>query len=144
MMNNKINGSSQIIGTHLSILQNIIQRMAGNSSSVKTWCVTLVSALIVVVIDKGKMDYLSVTIFPILLFFLLDTYYLALERGLRNSYSTFVKRLLHEDIAFISDLYEIKPEGGLKKLFFLAIFSASIWPFYLTLVGLIFVIKYIL
>jgi len=44
----------QVVQSHLTILQAVIQRMASNSASSKTWCVTLVSAILVIVADKGK------------------------------------------------------------------------------------------
>ena len=37
---------------YLSMLQGIINRMAGNSASCKTWTVTLVTALLVLVVEK--------------------------------------------------------------------------------------------
>ena len=84
-MDNQIKENSQSVQSHLSILQNVIQRMASNSSSSKAQCITLVSAILVIVADKGKPHIALISIIPILLFFVLDTYYLALENGFRNS-----------------------------------------------------------
>jgi hypothetical protein len=47
-----VNAESASKQTHLSIIENIIQRMAKNSSASKTLCVTLVSAVLVIVADK--------------------------------------------------------------------------------------------
>jgi hypothetical protein len=74
-----IDSESPSIQTHLGILQNVIQRMASNSSACKTWCVTLVSAVLVIVADKGKPDYAWIAMLPIVVFAALDAYYLALE-----------------------------------------------------------------
>ena|SRR3989338_243886 len=49
--------NSQAVQSHLTILQAVIQRMANNSSSSKAWCITLVSAILVIVADKGKPQY---------------------------------------------------------------------------------------
>ena len=38
--------------TYLTLLQGIINRFAANSSNCKTWCVTLVSAIVVFSADK--------------------------------------------------------------------------------------------
>ena len=76
--------NSEAVQSHLSILQSVIQRMASNSSSSKAWCITLVSAVLVIVADKGKPDYAYISFIPILLFLFLDAYYLALEKGFRN------------------------------------------------------------
>ena len=82
---------SPAVQTHLSIIQNVIQRMASNSASCKTWCVTLVSAILVVVIDKDKSAYLLLALLPIVVFLILDVYYLSMEKGFRNSYNDFIR-----------------------------------------------------
>lgn len=87
-----LNENSPSVQTHLGILQGVIERMAGNSTSAKAWCITLVSAILVVVADKNKPQYTLIAIIPTILFGALDIYYLALEKGFRNTYNEFVKR----------------------------------------------------
>lgn len=84
-------------------MQGIIQRMAENSRSCKTWCITIVSAVLVLVLRVDKPDYILVALAPTVLFLFLDTYYLALERGFRKSYKAFVKKLhaASEDISSV-------------------------------------------
>lgn len=65
--------SSPSVQAHLQIIQAVINRMAGNSSSCKTWCITLVSAILVVIADKGKPDFAFISLLPALLFCALDT-----------------------------------------------------------------------
>ena len=84
---------SPAIQAHLGISQSVIQRMAANSASCKTWCIGLVSAILVVVADKNKADYVVIAMVPTGLFFVLDTYYLALERCFRASYNAFIETL---------------------------------------------------
>ena len=129
---------SPSVQTHLGILQTVIQRMAGNSSSVKAWCITIVAAILVIVADKGNPKYVLIALIPTLLFFVLDAYYLALERGFRESYRVFVEKL-HSGQLQASDLYEINPPGSLMEKFLLALSSFSIWLFYATLVVMVFV-----
>ena len=50
----KLDETSPSIQTHLGISQGVIQRMADNSTSSKAWCITIVSAILVIVADKGK------------------------------------------------------------------------------------------
>jgi len=88
--------NSQAVQSHLTILQSVIQRMAANSSSSKAWCVTLVSAILVIVADKGKPQYAWLALIPTILFLVLDAYYLSLERGFRNAYMSSPVRLLTE------------------------------------------------
>ena len=68
---------------HLKMLQTVIARMAGNSFSVKTWCVTLVSALLGLgAKDSPKMVF--VAFLPVLMFWWLDAYFLHQERLFRE------------------------------------------------------------
>jgi len=124
------------VQSHLNITQGIIQRMSANSASSKGWCITLVSAILVVVADKGKPNYLAIAFIPILLFLALDTYYLALERCFRTAYNTFIETL-HAGRLAAKDLYVVTPEGSLAKAFRSALASPSIWPFYLTLSAMV-------
>lgn len=75
-----VSNESVAIQTHLGIIQNVIQRMSSNSSSCKAWCITLVSAVLVIVADKGKSEYAYIALLPTLVFAALDAYYLALEK----------------------------------------------------------------
>lgn len=128
--------TSPSIQTHLGILQGIILRMATNSTSCKTWCITIVSAILVIVADKGKPDFAWIALFPAILFAALDAYYLALEKGFRNSYNEFINKL-HTGQAKMEDLYSVAPTGRRLDLQVAALKSFPIWGFYLTLVALV-------
>lgn len=78
--NLQLNSESASIQIHMTVLQNVIQRMASNSSASKTWCITLVSAILVIVADKGKPEYAYIAMLPTLFFSALDAYYLAFIR----------------------------------------------------------------
>jgi len=140
---NKADINSQAVQSHLSITQSVIQRMAMNSSSCKAWCITVVSAILVIVADKGKSQYAYIAIIPNFLFLVLDTYYLALEKMFRNSYNDFIKKL-HENKIDSSDLFAVIPKGSWIKTFFKSIISFSVWPFYLTLLIMILLAKEII
>ena len=131
---------SQAVQAHLGIMQTVIQRMASNSSSCKAWCITLVSAILVIVADKGNPEYALIAIIPAVLFLVLDTYYLALEKMFRASYNSFIDKL-HSGKVDASDLYAVIPKDSMFKMFFLSLASFSIWPFYVTLLGMIFIAK---
>jgi hypothetical protein len=49
--------NSGAVRAHLEISQDVIQRMAANSSACKAWCVTLVSAILVLVANQGKPKF---------------------------------------------------------------------------------------
>jgi hypothetical protein len=131
-----LNETSPSVQTHLGILQSTIQRMANNSSSSKTWCITVVSAILVVVADKEEPNFAFIALIPTLLFLALDTYYLSLEKAFRESYNSFIHRL-HQGELQPSDLYSVSPKGKMSKHQLEALKSFSIWGFYLTLVVLI-------
>lgn len=132
--------NSVAVQAHLNITQSVIQRMASNSGTCKAWCITLVSAILVIIADKGKPNYAFIAIVPTFLFLVLDTYYLALERCFRVSYKIFIGKL-HEGKLIYSDLYAITPSGSVWNSFFKSIISFSIWPFYLTLGVMIWLTK---
>lgn len=142
MINDRIevNPEAASIQTHLGILQNVIQRMASNSSSCKAWCVTLVSAVLVIVADKGKPDYAYIALLPVIVFAALDAYYLALEKAFRNAYNNFISKL-HNKSLTKEDLYSVTPKGDMSKLQWQSLKSFSVWGFYLSLAVLIFVTK---
>ena len=128
----KITFDSPWVSCYLEILQGIISRMASNSSSCKTWCITLVSAIIVVIAGQENHNYIWISIMPIFLFFLLDSYYLALERQFRSVYNDFIKKL-HINEAIIDDVFYVLPKYGFKitsLMIFKSSISISIWPFY--------------
>ncbi|MGD1463413.1 hypothetical protein [Vibrio harveyi] len=135
-----IESESPSIQTHLGILQNVIQRMASNSSSSKAWCVTLVSAILVIVADKGKPEYAFIAMLPTLVFAALDAYYLALEKAFRNSYNDFISKLHNKSLTEV-DLYSVSPKGNMSTLQWQSIKSFSVWGFYSSLAVLIFITK---
>ena len=94
----QMKGSPAVL-EHVRILQSIINRMADNSAKCKTWCISLLSVLIVLslsdqIIAEGYNDkVLWVCIGITLLFFLLDSFYLGTERQVRIKYSNFIDKL---------------------------------------------------
>lgn len=121
---------SSAVQKHLEIMQGVIQRMADNSRSCKVWCVTLVSAILVLVARTGKAEHALIALAPTVLFYVLDAYYLALERGFRRSHERFVGKLHHGRITE-SDLYTVAPTGSTPRGTLWAMFkSFSIPPFY--------------
>lgn len=127
-----INEESPSVQAHLQIYQNIISRMASNSSAVKTWCITLVSAILVVVGDKGKPDLALLAVLPIVLFMFLDGYYLLMENRFRGKYNAFVKKL-HEGQLTVEDLYAVQPDKNSVGYVLKVTCSYVIWPFYIGL-----------
>lgn len=131
---------SPAVQAHLGILQAVISRMAANSANCKAWCITLVSAVLVIVADKGKPNYALIALIPTALFFSLDAYYLALEKMFRDAYNAFIARL-HAGQVTSEDLYAVRPGGSWGAAMADAVTSFAVWPLYLTLATMISVAK---
>ena len=139
----KVKIDSPGVQSYLGILQGVINRMASNSSGCKTWCIALVSAIVVIVADKGKPQFVWISLFPVLLFFFLDSYYLSLEVRFRDRYNDFIQKLHAED-ATVEDLFIVTPGKGFKsiaKSTVKAWLSLSVWPFYGLLVTMMFIMR---
>ena len=52
----QLSEESASVQSHLQIMQGVIQRMASNSTSCKAWCITIVSAILVLIADKNKPE----------------------------------------------------------------------------------------
>lgn len=137
-----LNEESVSVQTHLGILQSTIQRMADNSKSSKNWCITIVSAVLVVVADKEEADFLLIALIPTILFAALDIYYLGLEKAFRESYKSFITKL-HQGQIYSSDLYAVSTSGNAVQHRIAALRSFSIWGVYLPLVVLILVTRFL-
>jgi len=127
--------ASPAVQIHLNILQGVIGRMSANSSSCKSWCITLVAGILVVAADKDKPVVTIIMLLPVLLFAALDIYYLKLEKGFRKSYDNFISKM-HQRTLVGSDLYSVRPTGKAWELEWEAVKSPSIWAFYVPLVAL--------
>lgn len=73
------------IRQHLQMQQDIINRMATNSSNCKTWLITIVAALTALQITRDEITSYGWLI-PILcvMFWYLDSFYLGLEKVHRD------------------------------------------------------------
>ncbi len=130
-----IDDASPSVQTHLEIIQGVVQRMAANSAACKTWCITIVAAILVIVAEKEKPSLAWLAVLPTVLFAALDVYYLALEKCFRNSYNAFIQKL-HSHTLTASDLYSLVPTGRITVLQIEAAKSFSVWGFYLPLLVL--------
>ncbi|MEA5581178.1 hypothetical protein VB620_07480 [Nodularia harveyana UHCC-0300] len=139
----KVDPDSNSVQSYLNILQGVIARMANNSASCKTWCISLVSATLVVLADKNKPTYAWISLIPILLFFLLDSYYLGQERSFRQIYNNFVNHL-HSGEVTVNHLFKLTPPKGMNvvSLLFKSSLSFSVYPFYLTLLITVIIARY--
>ncbi len=138
----RLDETSPSVQAHLGIMQGVIERMASNSSQCKAWCIAIVSAVLVIVADKGKPDFAWIALFPSFLFLALDAYYLTLEKAFRESYNKFVEKV-HNNSLLPEDLYAVAPAGKMHKHRKEALKSFSVWGFYFGLIILIGIARYV-
>lgn len=108
-----LNPDSDAVMKHIDIYQSIITRMAGNSADCKKWAVALVSAIFIIVAEKGKIEFSPVAFIPIMLFSFLDAYYLSLERFFIDQQQKLVKKVKRGEYS-VDDIFVIKPPDTAK------------------------------
>ena len=67
---------------HLEFIQNIITRMNTNSFQMKGWAIAIVSATLALYAATRNDCLILIGIFPSIVFWFLDAYYLTQERKL--------------------------------------------------------------
>jgi hypothetical protein len=71
---------------HLKLVQGVVDRMAANSFLIKGWTVTLVAGLSALAKAQTDRSFAWIAVGVIVVFALLDAFYLALERAYRELY----------------------------------------------------------
>lgn len=71
---------------HLEFIQNVITRMNTNSFQIKGWSIVIASALLAVYASNQNNYFFLAAVFPTLVFWFLDAYYLSQERKFRGSH----------------------------------------------------------
>lgn len=131
---------SSAVQSHISMLQGITNRMAGNSANCKNWTITLVAAMLVLLVDK-KMQIPNAwtCLIPVGLFYLLDCYYLGLERLCISSQKAFLKKTYNYEEC-LEDFYKVDELTDKCKQVcntIKAMKSISTTPFYLIVAAVV-------
>ena len=91
------------VKAHIDWLQGIISRMAKNSASCKSWAIPMVTAIVTLALEKGILPT-KVAYIPVGLFYLLDCYYLGLERKFKDRLRDFIIKI-NDGKDFDKDIY---------------------------------------
>ena len=121
---------------HLEFIQTIITRMNTNSFQIKEWMVTILAAFLAIFVATNNNLFILLAGFPVLIFWLLDAYYLMMERKFRGLYGDVAG--LSEDTKQIK-LFEMRPDlytGG-KYSYWNVIWSKTIGRLYLPIIILL-------
>jgi hypothetical protein len=124
---------SPAVMAHITLVQGIINRLAGNSASCKTWCATLVAALVSLAGATHVPQIVSVALVPVVIFGFLDTMYLAQERAYRDLYKRIIGKVRGGKYT-LTDTFDAGAPLRVSACFS-AFFSWSVWPVYGGLVG---------
>ena len=131
------------VQSHLEMLQGVIQRMAENSRSCKLWSITALSAVLFLAARTGVPWYTLIALVPLSLFFLLDVYYLSLERRFRGSYKLVLEKLRNE-VYGPEDVYQIVPVKFSIGILMECLRSPSVYLYYppaLVMAGAVFAVQ---
>ena len=112
---------------HLQMLQAIIARMAESSRHVKTWTITLFAAVAFVSLEFQNAAY-TVGAGIVVIGFIIDAYYVAMEKAYRAKFNCHAKRI-RKDIPLGEDLFDLSP-GNASPFFAGALVSPGTWPVY--------------
>jgi len=126
---------------HLEFIQGAINRMAGNLFFLRGWTITLIAALFAFFVKDANTDFIFVVYFPVIIFWILDGYFLSQERLFRALYNH-VRRLDEKEIDFsmnTSEYNEDKRNGWVCSMF-----SSTLLFFYLPLVGVMLLVTYLI
>jgi hypothetical protein len=112
---------------HLKMIQDVVTRLAKNSFALKGWSVTIVSGLLALsTAVADRIAVMIIAIVPLLIFWILDGYYLDQERRFRILYDE-VRPREEADINF-----SMAPTGATAG-WLAAMFSRTILTFYAAL-----------
>jgi hypothetical protein len=92
---------------HLKMIQGVIARMAQNSFLIKGWSVTLVTAVIALALRESQKSFVLLALYPAIVFWGLDAYYLRQERLFRQLYDSVRSSTVDSTTAFSMDASEV-------------------------------------
>jgi len=127
--------SEQSLHKHLDLIATTISRMAQNSFLIRGWCVTVATGILALAVQAKDSILVLTGVLPIVAFWLLDAYYLMIERRFRTLYDK-VRITSGADIDYSMD---VAPTPGQFR-FWSAAFSLSLLAIYGVMVGLICII----
>jgi hypothetical protein len=106
----------------LEWLQAVITRMASNSFLLKGWAVTLTTALLALSTKDADRTFAILAIYPTLVLWALDAYYLQLERKFRAQFEE-IARPFSLGIA----------QQTVSRSYASAVFARATWPTYVAI-----------
>ncbi len=100
---------------HLEMIQGVINRMASNSFLFKGWSITIITGLAAFAAKDTNSKLIIVSMVASAIFWMVDAYYLMLERAFRGLYKS-VAKTQPADIDFMMNAPGINFVNWLKTL----------------------------
>lgn len=123
---------------HMEMYQVIISRMASNSAACKTWAIPLITALLAFAVQAKLPALVWIGILPVIIFYVLDSYYLMLENQFREASNLAAEKIAHNKFSQ-TELFQFVPKGSSAMFWKKSFRSLATWPIYLTLIVMILV-----
>lgn len=118
---------------HLEMIQDAVKRMASNLFFLKGWSITLVVGLFALGAAKDSNPVYSIIAFlPLFVFWILDGYFLSMERSFRDMYEN-VRKRDPKDIDFDMNPQPYK-EANSKNSWPASLCSPTLAWFYLVII----------
>ncbi len=137
-MAEKINLDAKI--AHLGFIQGVINRMGSNSFLLKGWSVTLVAAVFALSSKDADQRFVLLAYFPVIVFWMLDAYFLHQERLFRKLYEKVASDLISSE-KFVLNTAIVRDEvASVSSVFF----SKTLFLFHGLIVGLVIVAMFYL
>jgi len=125
---------------HLEFIQGTINRMAGNLFFLRGWTITLITGLFALSTKDTSQNYILIAYFLIIIFWILDGYFLSQERLFRALYDE-VRMFDEKNINFSMNTNEFKKDK--KNRWLQSMFSITLLVFYLSLLGITTIIYFL-
>ena len=113
----------------IEVIQDIIKRMASNSFLIKGWCLTLVVATLLI---SGKALNSFIAFIPLIIFWVLDAYFLQKEKLYRSLYKWVISNR-KETSDFLFDMDTSRFKKHVPKIIRL-MFSFTLGLFYISII----------
>lgn len=118
---------------HLEFIQGVVNRLASASFRMKGWSVVLASALLVLLVRTGPAEFGAILVFPVLMFWALDGYFLSRERLFRRLYDDVRRKEGNVDLSMDVDGFKSTGRFGSLRDWWSAAWSVTLCPFYVML-----------
>lgn len=134
--------NQESIVEHLKMVQSVINRMAQTSFILKGWMITVVITILGVSLSVSNNELGLLALFPVLIFWGLDAYYLRQERLFRGLYELIRQDPEHTTVP----LFSMKTDYCKDSVpsWWTSLFSKTEYVMYLSSVAVVLIVYFII